>query len=130
VCDGRRACGAVKLTPKQEFKAVGDVALLAASPHLEHQVSANWSEKNEKVLEDWKKDVAEKIKECDAHAKYQVRGLWMCPTMECWTRLDHGWKGSRAWVRNKVLVELCLLGRIHVIWKLMALIQILDATSD
>jgi hypothetical protein len=69
------AFGAVKLTPKQEFKAVGDVALLAASPHLEHQVSANWSEKNEKVLEDWKKDVAEKIKECDAHAKYQVRGL-------------------------------------------------------
>jgi hypothetical protein len=62
----------VKLTPKQEFKAVGDVALLAASPHLEHQVSANWSEKNEKVLEDWKKDVAEKIKECDAHAKYQA----------------------------------------------------------
>ena len=60
------------MTPKTEFKAAGDVALLAASPTLEHAPSANWSEKNEKVLQDWKLEVANKIKECEAEAKQQV----------------------------------------------------------
>ncbi|GAQ88302.1 hypothetical protein KFL_004160150 [Klebsormidium nitens] len=66
-----KAAGKPKAELKREFKAAGDVALLAASPQLEHQPSRDWSEKNEKVLQDWKLEVATKIKDCDAQARQQ-----------------------------------------------------------
>eukprot|EP00243_Klebsormidium_subtile_P002711 TRINITY_DN15504_c0_g1_i1.p1 TRINITY_DN15504_c0_g1~~TRINITY_DN15504_c0_g1_i1.p1 ORF type:complete len:283 (-),score=93.84 TRINITY_DN15504_c0_g1_i1:652-1500(-) len=67
-----KAAAKTKEELKKEFKAAGDVAVLAASPALEHQPSRDWSEKNEKVLQDWKIEVASKIKECDAQAKQQA----------------------------------------------------------